>query len=71
MTFSGRVTNGVIVLPANVTLPEGTEVEVTAVQPVDQSTIGKRLLKFSGIVTDLPADFAEQHDHYIHGTPKK
>jgi len=29
------------------------------------------LLKYAGKVPDLPPDFAEQHDHYIHGTPKR
>jgi hypothetical protein len=31
----------------------------------------KVLLKHAGCLTDLPADMAEQHDHYIHGTPKR
>jgi hypothetical protein len=29
------------------------------------------LLKYAGVLPDMPADFAEQHDHYIHGTPKR
>ena len=29
------------------------------------------LLKLAGIARDLPEDFAAQHDHYIHGTPKR
>jgi hypothetical protein len=29
------------------------------------------LLKFAGCMPDMPADFAEQHDHYIHGTPRR
>jgi hypothetical protein len=28
-------------------------------------------LKLAGTVDDLPPDMAEQHDHYIHGTPKR
>lgn len=24
-----------------------------------------------GSISDLPPDFSENHDHYIHGTPKK
>jgi hypothetical protein len=31
----------------------------------------KWLLKYSGIVKDMPPDFAAEHDHYIHGTPKR
>ena len=29
------------------------------------------LLKYAGVLTDMPSDFAQQHDHYIHGTPKR
>ena len=29
------------------------------------------VLKFAGTVDDLPSDFAENHDHYIHGAPKR
>lgn len=28
------------------------------------------LLKYAAL-PDIPADFAEQHDHYIHRTPKR
>ena len=29
------------------------------------------LLSFSGVIKGLPHDFALNHDHYIHGTPKR
>ena len=29
------------------------------------------LLKFAGVAKDLPADMAQQHDHYLHGTLKR
>jgi hypothetical protein len=29
------------------------------------------LLKIAGTVKNLPPDFAAQHDHYVHGTPKR
>lgn len=29
------------------------------------------LRSIAGTVHDLPTDFAAQHDHYIHGTPKR
>ena len=31
------------------------------------------LMKILAMAKDLglPSDFSEQHDHYIHGTPKK
>jgi hypothetical protein len=29
------------------------------------------LLKFSGIIRGGPTDLARNHDHYLHGTPRK
>ncbi len=72
MTFDGIVRNGTIVLEQGATLPEGTRVKVVADTHEAESQptlIG--LLKLAGMAKDLPADFAAQHDHYIHGTPKR
>jgi hypothetical protein len=33
--------------------------------------LSRRLLKHAGTVPGLPADMARQHDHYIHGSPKR
>jgi hypothetical protein len=33
--------------------------------------LGRRLMKFAGVVKGLPRDMARNHDHYIHGTPRK
>ncbi|MCE9526387.1 MAG: hypothetical protein K8R36_10070 [Planctomycetales bacterium] len=72
MSFEGRVENGVIVFDVPNQLVEGTRVEVIVRDSASgQSTLRERLLKLAGTVDDLPADMAEQHDHYIHGTPKK
>jgi hypothetical protein len=74
MTLQGTVNKGNIVLDEPAPLPEGTRVEVD-LKPVDGSdhtpTLAERLLKHAGTVPDLPADMSEQHDHYIHGTPKR
>lgn len=71
MSLEGTVVNGVIVLDSQEKLAEGTRVEVV-VQAIERKpTLAERLLKHAGTVTDLPADMAEQHDHYIHGTPKR
>ena len=34
-------------------------------------TLYDRLKAADGIAKGLPSDFAENHDHYIHGRPKK
>lgn len=75
MTLEGTVKDGVVVLDPPAQLPEGVRVEVVPKESRSDASepqptlIG--LLKLAGIAKDLPADFAEQHDHYIHGTPKR
>ena len=72
MTLDGVVRNGTIVLEQGALLPEGARVKVFA-EPAEteaQPTL-LSLLKLAGIARDLPEDFATQHDHYIHGTPKR
>ena len=32
---------------------------------------GDALLEIAGTAEGLPADFAENHDHYLHGAPKR
>lgn len=76
MTLRGTVTQGQIVLDQPSGLPEGTRVEIsiTPLNPapdVSGPTLAERLLNHAGRVNDLPADMAERHDHYIHGTPRR
>ncbi|MBW3599421.1 MAG: hypothetical protein KY475_19390 [Planctomycetes bacterium] len=77
MIYRGRVENGAIILDDDVRLPDGTEVKV---EPVDapaapdateHRTLLERLENVVGKAMGLPEDFAEQHDHYIHGAPKR
>lgn len=70
MTLTGTVSKGVIVLDQPGALPEGTRVHVIAATEEKKPTLAA-LLKYAGILQDMPNDFAEQHDHYIHGTPKR
>ena len=70
--YEGKVVNGVVVLENGDSLPEGTRVRVLTVEPPSTGeTLGQRLLKFAGTAKGLPSDMAENHDHYIHGRPKK
>jgi hypothetical protein len=72
MSFPGTVQNGVVVLDAGHQLPDGTKVEVTVCDAAKQQpTLRDRLLKIAGTVDDLPVDMARNHDHYIHGTPRR
>jgi len=79
MIYRGHVKNGMVVLESEAQLPEGIEVRVEPVEPppdepaLDEhgQTLGQKLMKYAGVLKDLPPDLAENHDHYIHGTPKK
>lgn len=77
MTLHGQVRDGVIVFDPPVTLPEGTEVQVQVLQTTSEAredepaSLFERLKPFVGAAKGLPADFAAQHDHYLHGTPKR
>ena len=72
MSFEGTVVNGVVVLDPGLELPDGTRVELLVkAESATAATVGQRLMKLAGIAKGLPSDLAEQHDHYIHGTPKR
>jgi hypothetical protein len=32
---------------------------------------GEALLEVAGTVKGLPSDYAENHDHYLHGLPRR
>lgn len=78
MTVEGHIENGQIVLNTLLELPNGTRVAVS-VQPTqdvshsDQElpTLYERMKSFVGSVECLPPDFAINHDHYLHGQPKR
>ncbi len=73
MTLHGTVVNGVIVLDASHPLPEGTRVDVVVQKPAEETTEPTlaNLFPLAGTASDLPEDMAAQHDHYLHGTPKR
>lgn len=73
MEIEGTVHNGVVILETESSLPDGTRVTVTPLEEdrKDTASAGKRLLWLAGAIQEMPADFAEEHDHYIHGTPRR
>lgn len=71
MELEGVVRNGVIVPDDATALPEGMRVRITPA-PLDKPRpFGERFARFKGAAPGLPADLAEQHDHYRLGTPKR
>jgi hypothetical protein len=71
VTLEGIVHNGVIVPDDATAWPEGMRVRITPASPTDAATFGERFGEFKGSIPGLPADLAEQHDHYRLGTPKR
>jgi hypothetical protein len=73
MEFEGTVREGVVVVDCSEPLPEGAKVKIFIEQSAltKQPTLAERLLRHSGTVPGLPPDIAAEHDHYIHGTPKR
>lgn len=71
MSYIGTVTeSGTIRLSAEAKVPAGTRVRVEPV-PEDHRPIGQKLLALAGVIQDWPSDFAINHDHYLHGGPKR
>jgi hypothetical protein len=70
MKYTGTVKEGVVVFDSALPLSDGTVVAVEAIRPL-RGELGKRLMKFAGTVKDLPEDMARNHDHYLHGKPKR
>jgi hypothetical protein len=72
MELEGVVHNGVIVPDDATALPdEGTRVRISTAPEDKPKTFGERYAQFRGAAPGLPADLAEQHDHYRLGTPKR
>ena len=71
MSYTGIVRNGVVILPPEARLSEGTEVQIipkAAEQAVNPFLEGMLQLAKP---RDWPEDFALNHAHYVKGTPKK
>lgn len=71
MTYRGTVKDGVVVLPPEVKLRDGQQVEVVLPEESAEKNWGEVLKEVIGAAGGLPEDMAESHDHYVHGTTKK
>ncbi len=72
MTYTGTVSKGIVILPPEAKLADGTKVRVEPIEDLSRSEpVGKRLLTLAGTADDLPVDFAQNHNHYIHGAPRR
>jgi len=71
MVYRGHIRNGVVAPDEPLPLPEGTEVNIEPADSGPPMTLAELFKDVIGVVTDLPEDMAENHDHYLHGTPKR
>ena len=78
MSITVIVENDTIKLPVHV--PDGTRLEITlppkstapdSAASAPRRTLAERYAKFVGLADDLPPDMAKNHDHYLHGAPKR
>ena len=71
MSYTGKVQNGVVILPPDARLPDGTEVEVIPrTVPHGNNAFVEGILKLAK-PRDWPEDFALNHGYYVKGHPKK
>ncbi len=71
MTYNGHVKEGVVVLDDPVALPDGAAVRVELGADGPPRNLAERLRDVIGISKGLPPDMARNHDHYLHGAPRK
>ena len=72
MGYTGTVKKGVVVFDGSLRPPEGAAVRVEELSAAVQvPTWGEVFKGLIGAAEGLPEDMAENHDHYIHGAPKR
>lgn len=69
MEYRGTVKNGVVVLEDGAVPADGIAVRVVPVE--EPPTWGEVFGDVTGKAVGLPADIARNHDHYLHGQPKR
>ena len=72
MSYKGTVKNGVVILPPDAKLPDGTAVEII---PEELSSAEDPFLaavqKVAKPRRHWPADYARNLDHFLYGVPKE
>lgn len=71
MMYRGHIKNGQIRLDEPAQLPEGAQVKIVVLEDGEATPgLWDKLRGMAGTV-EGPEDWARNHDHYIHGTPKR
>jgi hypothetical protein len=72
MTYKGHVEKGVVVFNGPSRPADGVSVRVEEVAPMPDHPSWAEVFKdLIGAADGLPEDLAENHDHYIHGAPRR
>lgn len=71
MSVTGKVKNGMIVLPPGTSLPEGADVKIETLGNTAEDPFAAAVEKLARPRPHLPKDYALNHGHYIGGEPKK
>ena len=72
MEYLGTVRNGAIVLDTDAHLQEGAAVRILVFEEADKApSLADLFQDVAGKAVGLPEDLAEDHDHYLHGLPKR
>jgi len=77
LSLEGTFKNGIVQPNQSVAVPDGQKVLIVFLREEDEPPIADsawsdfaQLLKDCQINTGIP-DLAHQHDHYLHGTPRR
>ena len=72
MSVTGKIVNGLVVLPPGIKLPEGAIVKVETIEAASHDDpLVAAVEKLAKRRPHLPSDYALNHGHYIRGEPKK
>ena len=72
MSVTGKVINGLVVLPPGTKLPEGAEVRIETLELTSEDDpLVAAVEKLAKPRPHLPRDYALNHGHYVRGEPKK
>jgi hypothetical protein len=71
MSFKGKIRNGVVELPPEIKLPEGTGVNVETLNlPPEDDPFIQAVFKLAKPRPHWPKDYALNHGHCVGGEPK-
>jgi len=72
MSVTGKIKNGIVVLPPGTKLPEGADVKIETLElPPEDDPFVAAALKVAKPRPHWPKDFVLNHGHYVSGEPKK